>query len=252
MENRKQSLNRSLLMGMSLLLAAGSAQAAVMSGLPADSWIAGTAAGDGTNSTGAALVDVNTPNMYVGRYDPTRVTCAVLVFQLPTLSAGQRLASASLTYETLTQATSVLKANIDLYGLGYRATSTVTTGDYYTGALDTTSATLLADNLFVTETAVSPYSDLSHTTDSVISAKLVDYLNAQYDAGAVGGNYVFIRFNYDAYTTGLGGRIVLATANNTTAGYAPFITYNVAAVPEPASLGCLAMAGGALLLRRRK
>lgn len=225
------------------------ANAAVLMGLAPDNGVSGTSAGDGTSGTGAALDDVNATSSYVGRSSSSRVATFVFVFELPTLQNGESIDSASLTIQTLSNA-SALGANIDLYGLGYRDTSTVTTADYYVGPLDTTNATLLKESWFATGTT---YGVASRTTDAGAGASLVNYLNAQYANGATGGDYVFLRLNYDAFPSladGAGGRIQVATANNTTSGYPPFITYTV--IPEPAGTSLFVLGVSLIVLRARR
>lgn len=111
----------------------------------------------------------------------------VYVFQLPTLAAGQQIASAAFTfYDSASGST----YNTDLYGLGYRASSTVLPTDWYSGPNDTNNTLL--------EAAIIPpsftFSGLV-TTTSAADAALLSYLNAQYTAGAVGGDFVFLRLS---------------------------------------------------------
>jgi len=226
--------------------ASSCAEAAVLPGNTADAWLTGTAAGDGSSGTGAsAAYGSSTSNVFVGRTSTGTVGVMVFVFQLPTLVAGESIGSASFTFTQLTN-TSALTANIDLYGLGYRTTSAVTTGDYFVGSLDSTSATLLKDNWFTTGTVAS--ANTAYTTDSGASDNLKAYLNAQYTAGAVGGNYVFLRLNYDAFSDV--GRIEAATANNATEAYRPSISYTI--VPEPQTWALLGSAFFLFVAMRRR
>ncbi len=114
----------------------------------------------------------------------------VYVFQLPTLAAGQQIASAAFTfYDSASGST----YNTDLYGLGYRASSTVLPNDWYSGPNDTQNTLLQA--------AIIPpsftFSGLITTTNAG-DAALLSYLNAQYAAGAVGGDFVFLRLSSSA------------------------------------------------------
>ena len=83
--------------------------------------------------------------------------------------------------------------NVDLYGLGYRSSSTVAGTDFYQGAFDdySTDAWALQDN----------FATLSSADDTVLSSSssgdsaLATYLAAQYTAGAEGVDYVLLSLN---------------------------------------------------------
>lgn len=119
----------------------------------------------------------------------------VIPFQLPVLQSSESITAADVTIEVLSYSNQPSSTNIDLYGLPYRTTSGVDlNADYFIGASDN-SATILKDNIFednITGTV---------TLDANAQQNLVSYLNAQYSAGAVGGDFVFIRFNADANST---------------------------------------------------
>lgn len=236
-----------LLVAAVLALAGGSrAEASVLLGNVADAWLTGTSAGDGSSGTGAsAAYGATSSNVFVGRTSTGTVGLVVYVFQLPTLAVGESIGSASFTFTQLTNS-SALTANIDLYGLNYRTASTVTVADYFVGSLDSTSATLLKDNWFTSGTLAS--ANTAYTTDGGASSNLTAYLNAQYVAGAVGGNYVFLRLNYDAFSDV--GRIEAATANNSTEAYRPLISYTI--VPEPQTWALLGTGLFLLVMMRRR
>jgi hypothetical protein len=143
------------------------------------------------------------------------------VFQLPALPAGQRISSASLQAR-YTGRDGTPTFNADLYGLGYRSSSALAAGDYYSGASDTTDAVKLADN-FATPALGTAAAYLS--TDDAADAALVDYLNAQYAAGAQAGDFVFVRLSADQVKTGVYDRYKFATANDSYGNYRPKLTY---------------------------
>ncbi|WP_458628303.1 choice-of-anchor Q domain-containing protein [Winogradskyella sp. PC D3.3] len=116
----------------------------------------------------------------------------IIPFQLPVLQPGESITSADLAVEVISYSNQPSNANIDLYGLPFRTTSVVDLNtDYFVGASDT-SATLIQDNIF--EDNVTGLVNLHSNSQQ----NLVSYLNAQYTAGAVGGDYVFLRFSADA------------------------------------------------------
>lgn len=199
----------------------------------------------------------------VGRGNTTLSELYVIPFQLPVLAAGESINSATLTLN-VTGAGNVVTVNAnggtqvlraDLYGLGYRADSTVLATDAYVGAsggsgFDTTDATLLSADFLRGDTDVRATPAISTSAPLVKSTSgnaLSTYLNAQYAAGAVGGNFVFLRVNPDELYTG--GQYEIATADNATASLRPVLTYEVTAVPEPTALA--GVTGLALLALRR-
>ncbi|MFW6145941.1 MAG: PKD domain-containing protein [Planctomycetota bacterium] len=118
---------------------------------------------------------------------------AVLVFQLPTLDAGETIATAALeiNLESIQHSPS---GHVDLYGLGYRASASVQTSDFYQGAYggDTTDAWALQDDFATLSTPTGIVA-----TGATGDANLASYLADQYAAGAQGGDYVFLRLNPD-------------------------------------------------------
>ncbi len=119
----------------------------------------------------------------------------VIPFQLPILQSGESITSADLKVEVISYSNQPSSTNIDLYGLPYRATSAVNlNSDYYMGALDN-SATIIKDNIFVDSVTGSV------NLDENSQQNLISYINAQYSLGAVGGDFIFIRFSADANST---------------------------------------------------
>ncbi len=181
----------------------------------------------------------------------------VFVFQLPTLGAGQNFNSSTLSFTLLQNgATQVANAsftagttpgfNLDLYGLGARATSTVATGDIYFGATaDTTDATLLQADFITPTTGVG--------TVSFTGATLDNYLTAQYAAGAGAGQFVFLRLNPDAPAGSDSSNTQnyrVSMANNTgTTSYSKIVPQ---IVPEPGSFALLGLGCILAATRRRR
>jgi hypothetical protein len=164
----------------------------------------------------------------------------VLVFLLPTLSLGESVSAANLDFG-LASKTGTPTFGVDLYGLAFGATSTPP-GDYYEGALDTTNADLIQNDVVTSSTG-----NVALATDATGDANLVTYLNNQYAAGA-GGQYVYLRFSPDAdqgsNTVGYNVTMSEATTN------APKLTFTT--VPEPVSAGLVALVGVAIAGARRR
>ncbi len=106
----------------------------------------------------------------------------VYVFQLPTLAAGQQIATADFTFY---DSASGSIYNTDLYGLGFRASPTVLAPDWYSGPDDT-------HNMFLEGGIIPPSFTFSGliTTSSAADAALVTYLNSQYSRGFGGRQHI--------------------------------------------------------------
>lgn len=178
-------------------------------------------------------------------------TSAVLVFQLPTLSPGESITSAGLSFRGVEpSSTANTPFNADLYGLGYRAGSAVLGTDFFRGALDATDATLIQDNILNNSTGQP--AGLNASTSAAGNIALVGYLNSQYALGGA-NQFVFLRFSTDNVAAiGAKNGYFIGSATNT-GGFKPILTFEttVAGVPEPTSLAVVGMAAGGLLLRRR-
>jgi hypothetical protein len=114
----------------------------------------------------------------------------VYVFQLPGLAFGQTVSTADFSFYD--EASGSIY-NTDLYGLTFRAASTVLASDWYTGTGD-------PNNTLIESAIVPPSFTFAGrlTTSTAADATLASYLNAQYTAGAVGGDFVFLRLSTDA------------------------------------------------------
>ena len=252
----RHSISRFLLAFLLIGLSAwSSAHAAlVLNGLSADAHAIDTASGSPSarNGIGDTTGGNTSEILRTGLSGSTGATASqtiVFVFQLPTVAPSEPITGATLnftflSYQTAGAAVATL-GNIDLYGLGYRSSSTVLATDYYHGALDpSTSATRIQDNLLATS---------GLTTNSAIatnaSAALTAYINAQYSAGAQAGDYIFFRLSPDSASypdpsNGARGYNI-ASADHSTTSFRPTLTLDQ--VPEPsralfALLGCTALA----------
>ncbi|MFW6154715.1 MAG: PKD domain-containing protein [Planctomycetota bacterium] len=136
---------------------------------------------------------VGQDNLRVGGGVADADGAAVLPFQLPTLAAGETIATANLDIN-LEKIQHSPSGNVDLYGLGWRSSSGVLVGDFYQGAYDgdSTDAWALQDDF---ATLATPSGNVA--TDATGDANLASYVADQYAAGAQGGDYVFLRLNPD-------------------------------------------------------
>ena len=127
-------------------------------------------------------------------------TVYVIPFTLPSLPAGG-FTTANLNVNVLsTGGAQTNPLNADLYGLPFRtaaaaaADGVVLTTMFHADSAPDANATLIADD-FLTPTTGN---GVSVDTDGTADQALVDYLNAQVAAGAVAGDYVYLRLSPDA------------------------------------------------------
>ncbi len=186
-----------------------SADSASMQGLSQD-------ADSRSNSTLAS--SSNTTLVAGSTGSPLPGSSPVLVFQLPNFGAvSNPFSSASL--RVLVASKTSTPPNVDLYGLGRRASATVLATDYYgqTTTVDPSDATLLQNDFLTSSSANGPiYTNSSGTS-------LRNYLNTQYANGAGAGQYVFIRLSPDSAPS-VAASFSITSAN--ASANAPRIIYN--------------------------
>ena len=208
-----------------------------ITGDPADAEATRTSVGDGSGSVSAASVAKAT-TILSGAFN-TSLISPVFVFQLPTLAVGETIVGANLNLNVLKIGGAFPDNNIgfngDLYGLGFRTTPDVLGSDYFTGTADTSNATLIQSNFLTTTNTTTTAATMS-TSDAADTA-LATYVQAQYAAGAIGGNYVFLRvspdFQFAPTVTGERGYRI-TPANSPDVADRPELT--LVAVPEPGSM----------------
>ncbi|WP_309384617.1 choice-of-anchor Q domain-containing protein [Cerasicoccus frondis] len=155
----------------------------------------------------------------------TSVTEGVMIFvyQLPTLGAGETILDANLDFTLLSIANGTFAGEADLYGIGYRSSSSVLASDFYNGTYGgDTGATELQQGIMSNTEPVGAIS-----TDSSGDWNLTDYLNAQYDNGAVGGDYVFLRVNSSETDHAPYRYWNVATSNHATVEYRPVLSVEI-------------------------
>lgn len=162
-------------------------------------------------------------------------TSAIIPFKLPERPAGKLVVSANLKVH-VNYGREWITSNVDLYGLPYNAASTLDPADHYDGAYPdaTSGVTPIEDDYFAKNVAAGSFRYCSFWRNKRYGdAALVAYLNAQYDAGAVAGDYVFLRLNVDDPATT--GAHYFGISDGSTAN-APTLTIEV----EDASAGATA------------
>ncbi|XMO85795.1 T9SS type A sorting domain-containing protein [Algibacter sp. AS12] len=126
-------------------------------------------------------------------------TSAIIPFKLPARPSGKLVVSANLKVH-VNYGREWISSNVDLYGLGYNAASTIYPANHYDDAYPdgTAGVTAIQDDYFAKNVAPGSL-DTPRFEETSLSGDvaLVAYLNAQYDAGAVEGDYVFLRLNVD-------------------------------------------------------
>jgi len=167
---------------------------------------------------------VGQANMRIGGSGSNVDACGVFPFELPVLVGDETITSATFTIK-LESLSGSPSGSIDLHGLDYRTTSAVSaSGDYYDGSFSGDSAATPIDGAFAT---LSSSTGTILVTDSTGESNLVDYLNAQYTAGAEGGDYVFLRLNPSDPNVANYQYWVFSSANASTAADRPQLSIEI-------------------------
>lgn len=155
----------------------------------------------------------------VGGANTTQDNSMVYIFELPEFGEGETVTDASLSFN-LEGVANNPSFHVDLYGLDYQSTTTLSGSMYYEGSYDGDSnATALQDDILVNSTSTGTV-----TTSSTGSSNLVSYLTAQITAGAEGGDYVLLRLNQDTADASSYHYYHVSSANHATSGYRPVLT----------------------------
>ena len=233
---------RHFTLALAMVIAIGvSANAAVISVAsdPADTTIGLNTEGvPGVHWNAATTMIIGDDNAQYGKDD----VAAVAVFQLPDLG-GEAIDTANLSCR-MSWGRYALSGGVDVYGVRAASSNAVLVGDYGWGQpLTTGGGTLIQDDFIV---HAGETQDLAtFETDDTADAALAAWLAGAYSSGAVAGDYVFIRFNGDAQSNNTFGLI----SGNHATEMPPTLT--ITTIPEPATLGFLALGALAAFRRRR-
>ena len=159
-----------------------------------------------TNNPTTTGIGVGTPtesSLFIGGRDVNHdgnTTSAILPFRLPKRPTGQNVIDASLKVN-LHYVKEWITSNIDLYGLPFSTSVALNSSDHFDGAFTTTNGTDtgIQDNYITRiEANGSVFTpERKVLTNSTGKSALVNYITAQYDAGANEGDYIFLRLNID-------------------------------------------------------
>lgn len=191
-----------------------------------------------------SIVDLGSNDSHVGnRASTSQLRVLVFPFELPALGAGEFFDSDETTFSVhLMSREFGTDFGVDLYGLRYASTPTVSTNDYAPAG-----ATLLQETFF----DASAINGTRISTDATGSSNLATWLGAQYSAGAVAGDYVFLQLRADAdVATDAFNSYQVGMADNPTADLRPYLEVSI--IPEPGTLGLLGISLVSILVYRRK
>lgn len=232
--------------GATLLLLAGIfptlARAAVITVDPLDAEVSTDAAGTPQGASGAFGNPLNLPGAYYAG-SPLHYVAPIL---LPNLGPGT-FSNVSFTASLNSTFGDPPNFNVDIYGIsGTRTSADTQLSDASNGGTD---GALLTNNFWTAD----PLSAIgtSYTTMPSDSAAFSAWINAQYAGGANAGQFAFLRLSPDLVNPPRSGYFVIS-ANNPEVASRPFLSYDFAPVPEPATTAMAGLAALGLMARRRR
>lgn len=117
--------------------------------------------------------------------------CVVLAFRLPVIAEGQMIAHSSFSIYYVSRLQERIGTNDSLYAIDYRADSTVLMSDYFEGEF-------FADaNNDAIESDLTDFDSPGswQRTTAKGNQRLTKFLRRQYENGAKGGEWIFLRIN---------------------------------------------------------
>tara|TARA_R110001606_G_scaffold84317_1_gene191916 strand:- start:295 stop:2619 length:2325 start_codon:yes stop_codon:yes gene_type:complete len=159
-------------------------------------------------------------------------TNAIIPFKLPVRPQGKLVTSANLKIN-IAYIRHWVSSDIDLYGLPYSSSNTISPSNFYDGNYPDAKSTVtgIQDAFVVRDVTGSEPTGTLILTDREVNSNengneaLVAYINAQYDAGAVSGDYIFLRLSVDATSGSTGAHYYGISDESTTE--APVLTLEI-------------------------
>jgi len=196
-------------------------------------------------STGIfGIVDAGSDNAHIGnRATSSQLRVIVIPFALPALGPDQFFDPNESIFSIRLLGRDLGTAfGVDLYGLRYASTSTVSTNDFAPSG-----AVLLQETLF--DSSASNGTRIS--TDATGNANLSAWLETQYDAGAQAGDFVFLQLRADSsVVTDAFNSYQIGMANNADSAARPNLEVSI--IPEPGTLGLFGISMLALWVYKRR
>ena len=181
----------------------------------------------------------------------TNFDSGILVFNLPTIPVGHTITSANLTTFGLTvNAKAAHHLAVDLYGVRFAAeTASTSDAEVLTSDAETSRAfsltgnngTGIMENFYPESNVLNTGSSFS--TDTAAQTALANWLTEQISAGAVTGDYLFLRLSPGEFTGSATSRGWKTNSADSTNAPVLTITTSVVSVPEPSAFLFMALAG---------
>lgn len=183
-------------------------------------------------------------------------SAAILVFQLPSIPVGEAITTANLgvywdadnmqSIGSLAGSTDTAMPKwCDLYAVRYSASSAIITNDWGYKASVGVNDVLLESQFLYQDANVTMNATLAETSVSA-DAALASWLTAQYAAGAVAGDYIFLRV-HAMKDSGNAWKVTSGDA----ATQKPLLTIETSVIPEPATVGMIGLGAVIAMLVRR-
>ena len=192
----------------------------------------GAPIGDVGFGSDGAVKDQDSYQVRIGELYAPAGEAYIIPFLIPTLGAGQHVATAHLRFQLFGIATdSGGLANADLYAIGVRDSNKPIASDYYQGSKqDFKAAALIQENFLTpsskvrTDGETGPFIETNADGDKALAKFLDDAFSKPQNAG----KYVILRISYDADPIPAGNNAYMvlttgATGDNET----PSLTYTL-------------------------
>ncbi|MCK5788166.1 MAG: T9SS type A sorting domain-containing protein [Chlamydiia bacterium] len=148
----------------------------------------------------------------VGNHNAGRpISVHVIPFQIPTFPAGEVVIASTFNFNLEGISQTDILGHTDIYGLVYRSSASVSTADMYA------TGTLVADNAMDNSTTLG--------AQSISNANLITYINNQITAGAVAGDFLFLRLEGDIEQVNNSRGWTISSADHSTVSQKPTLAF---------------------------